>query len=181
MGNVVCETGRLRLRHITLADASFLVRQLNEPSWIRFIGDRGVHDEAGAHAYIEERFFAPLRTLGYGMYVIELKSSGEPVGLCGLVKRPYLDHPDLGFALLESQWGQGYAREAAQAVVEQARSAMGVARLYAITATANERSGSLLRKLGFRLENEAFPAPDGQSLKLYAVATPAARAQGAGA
>lgn len=176
MGETVCETSRLRLRHITLADSGFLLRQLNEPAWIRFIGDRGVRNEAEAAAYIETRFFEPVRALGFGLYVLELKATQEPVGLCGLVKRPFLDHPDLGFSLLGAHWGRGYALEAAQAVVHHARTVLGVPKLYAITSPENVRSGSLLAKLGFRLENAAFPTPDGQSLKLYAREGPGGQA-----
>lgn len=154
-----------------LDDADFLLRQLTQPSWLQYIGDRGVASVADAERYIESRIFGQYSALGYGMYVIESKASGEPVGLCGLVKREYLPDPDLGFALLEEHWGQGYATEAAAAVVEHERQALGITRLFAITTVTNERSGNVLAKLGFRLDNDAYVTPQGERLRLYSSET----------
>ena len=163
----VCESPRLRIRRVTRGDAEFLLRQLTQPSWLRYIGDRGVASVADTERYIESRILEQYSALGYGMYVVQLKSSGEPIGLCGLVKREFLPDPDLGFSLLEAHWGQGYAVEAASAVMDHARQALGIDRLLAITTATNERSGKVLAKLGFRLDNDAFPTPQGERLRLY--------------
>jgi RimJ/RimL family protein N-acetyltransferase len=164
---IVCESGRLRVRRMVLDDGEFLLRQLNEPSWHRHIGDRGVRNLDDARRYIETKTFEQYRTLGYGMNVVELRASGEPVGVCGLVKRAYLDCPDVGFALLEAHWGQGYAVEAAAAVVAHAHDALDFVRLAAITTLTNEASGQVLVKLGFRLEDERLRTPEGENLNLY--------------
>ena len=152
-----------------LDDADFMLRHLTQPSWLQYIGDRGVASIADAQRYIESRIFGQYEALGYGMYVVESKATGEPVGLCGLVKREYLPQPDLGFALLEDHWGQGYAVEAAAAVVEHARRALGVERLLAITTASNERSGKVLAKLGFWLDDDAYLTPAGERLRLYSI------------
>lgn len=165
---VVCESERLCIRRMALDDAAFLFRQLNQPSWLQNIGDRGVRSIEDAERYIESKTFEQYRTLGYGMNVVQLKSTGEPIGVCGLVKRESLPHPDLGFALLDGYWGKGYALEAAAAVTEHARRVLGIPRLLAITTPTNERSGKVLTKLGFRLENEAHLTPEGEQLRLYA-------------
>src|SRR5690349_7590910 len=117
----VCESARLVLRHATRDDAAFVLRQVNQPDWLRNIGDRKVRSVDDARAYVETRMLAPYQALGYGMYVIVLKATGEPIGMCGLVQRDYLPDPDIGFSLLQAHWGRGYALEAARAVVEHAR------------------------------------------------------------
>ena len=152
---------------MTIDDAAFLIRQLTQPSWLQYIGDRGVRSAEHAERYIQSRTLEQYRTLGYGMNLVQLKSTGDPIGVCGLVKRESLPHPDLGFALLEDYWGKGYAVEAAAAVMEHARRVLGIPHLLAITTTTNERSGNVLTKLGFRLENDAYLTPEGERLKLY--------------
>lgn len=164
----VCDSPRLRLRWMTLDDAPFLLRQLNEPSWHLNIGDRGVRTVEDARRYIQTRMLAPYRALGYGMNLVELKAGGAAIGLCGLVKREHLPDPDLGFSLLEEFWGYGYALEAAAAVLEHARRTLGLPRLLAITTPTNERSARLLEKLGFRLQEPEYTTPEGEKLRLYA-------------
>jgi ribosomal-protein-alanine N-acetyltransferase len=148
----VCESPRLRLRVARPDDAAFMLKLLNQPSWIRGIGDRNVHTLDAAAGYIEARMLEPLRKLGFGMYVVELKATGAAVGLCGLVKRDTLPDPDIGFALLDEHGGQGYAAEAARAVLAHARGPLKLGRLLAITTPANERSARVLEKLGFVFE-----------------------------
>lgn len=157
---------------MALDDAEFLFRQLTQPSWLQYIGDRGVRSIEDAGRYIQAKTLAQYETLGYGMNLVQLKATGEPIGVCGLVKRETLPHPDLGFALLEEHWRKGYAVEAAAAVMEHARRVLGIARILAITTTTNDRSGNVLIKLGFRLENDAYLTPEGERLRLYA-ASPA--------
>lgn len=164
---IVRETTRLYVRHVVPDDAAFLLQQVNEPGWLANIGDRGVHDLAGAEAFIRDKVLAPYDTLGYGMYVVESKATGAPVGLCGLVKRAFLPDPDLGFALLQRHWGRGYAVEAGTAVLRHAWDDLGLARLLAITTPGNARSGCVLSKLGFVLQPEGHRTPEGEDLKLY--------------
>jgi [ribosomal protein S5]-alanine N-acetyltransferase len=165
---MICESARLVLRRAQPGDARFLVRLLNQHSWIRGIGDRNVRTIADAERYIDARMLEPFRTLGYGMNVVVLKATGAPIGLCGLVKRDTLPHPDLGFALLDDYAGQGYAQEAAAAVMAHARTALKIPQLLAITSPGNDRSGKLLLRLGFVLERRASLAPGGEELNIYA-------------
>jgi [ribosomal protein S5]-alanine N-acetyltransferase len=162
-----CLTERLRLRPITLADAGFLLRLVNQASWIRFIGDRKVHTVPEAEQYIDARMIESYRVNGYGLYVVELKPAGEPIGLCGLVKRPYLEQPDIGYAFLDEHAGRGYAAESATAIIAYARTAWSQPRLLAITTPDNERSARLLLKVGFHVADEAYLTPEGSTVKLY--------------
>lgn len=159
-------TARLELRCAALADAAFLLRLLNEPSWLENIGDRGVRSHADAERYIRDTFQAPYRTLGYGMYVVALKVSGQPIGVCGLVRRDFLPGPDLGFALLPEFVGGGYACEAARAVMGHAQHTLGIARLYALVKRGNQRSVRVLDRLGFRHQGPCALAAE-NAVELY--------------
>ena len=163
----VCDTARLVLRRLTLEDAAFILELVNEPGWLRWIGDRNVHSLEDARGYLER---GPLRlydTLGFGFYRVELKADGTPIGICGLIKRNGLDDVDIGFALLERHAGNGYACEAAAAAVRHAREDAGLGRLVAITSLDNARSIALLEKLGMRFER-LIRLPDGtEDLRLF--------------
>lgn len=135
-------------------DAEFILRLLNEPSFIRCIGDRGVRSLDDARKYILDGPIASYERHGFGLYLIELTNGGVPIGICGLLKREFLDDVDIGFALLPEFWSQGYAYEAALAVMERAR-AEGRTRVLAITSQDNAASIALLAKLGFRFERRA--------------------------
>ncbi|MGH8761316.1 MAG: GNAT family N-acetyltransferase, partial [Burkholderiales bacterium] len=145
----VAQTGRLVLRHFTTADAAFYRRLVNEPSWLQNIGDRGIRTTADAEVYICTTTFEGYKALGFGMYVVESKTDGTPLGVCGLVKRDTLPVPDIGFAFLPEHWGRGYALEAAGAIVEHARTALALTKLLAIVNPENTPSCRLLEKLGF--------------------------------
>ena len=159
-------TARLELRCAALEDAAFLLRLLNEPSWLESIGDRGVRSAADAERYIRDTIQAPYRSLGYGMYLVQLKESGQPIGVCGLVRRDFLPGPDLGFALLPDFVGRGYATEAARAVMGHAQHTLGIARLYALVKRSNQRSVKVLGRLGFH--HQGPPAvPQADAVEVY--------------
>ncbi len=165
----VLETQRLILRPITLDDAPFILRLLNDPGWMRFIGDRGVRDLDGARAYIAEKPMAMYQRAGFGMYLVELKADGEPIGTCGLVRRDGLDDVDIGFAFMPKYRSQGYALEAATASLAHARDDLRLARVVAITTTDNVSSARLLEKLGLRFEKQVTVGDDPEELRLYGV------------
>src|SRR5688500_5104419 len=141
------KTERMLLRPFTRTDAPFVLRLLNSEGWLQFIGDRAVHSIADAAQYIQNRITSSYATNGFGMFLMELKSSGMPVGMCGLVQRTELPGPDLGFALLPEHCGKGYALEAARAVMQHAAQQWMVKKLWAIVAPGNQASIKLLEKL----------------------------------
>lgn len=146
------ETERLSLRRLEAADAPFILRLLNEPSWLRFIGDRGVRDLDGARKYIVDNVQRMYERHGFGLYLVERREDTLPLGLCGLIRRDTLPDVDIGFAFVPEHWGQGYAREAAAATLLDARTRHGLTRVVAITSLDNEASGRLLERIGLRLE-----------------------------
>ncbi|QNA90739.1 GNAT family N-acetyltransferase [Massilia sp. Dwa41.01b] len=164
----VLSTPRLRLRRMRVDDAPFMLALLNDPSWHRFIGDRGIRTLEGAVDYIVNGPLAMVARLGFGFDVVELAGGGCPIGVCGLAKRDFLDDVDIGYAFLPQYWGSGYAHEAAQAVLAHARQ-LGLRRVVATVRPDNAASIRLLEKLGLRYERRLERMPAAPDLCLYAV------------
>ena len=163
----VLETERLVLRWAGPADAEFMLELLNEPAFIRNIGNRGARTAEDAGRYIAERLVASYERNGFGLYVVELKETGEPVGICGLVRRESLDDVDVGFAFLERFWSRGYAVESATAVMDYAKGTLGLRRIVGITLPDNVASVRVLERIGLRFERRVRLTPDDDELMLY--------------
>lgn len=163
---MLLETPRLRLRRFTSDDAEFIVALLNTPGWHRFIGDRGVRTPADALGYLERAVFSSYDRFGFGLYHVAQKSDGAAVGMCGLLKRDYLDVVDVGFAFLPAGEGRGYASESAQRVLAHARDDHGCREIAGVVQADNPASIRVLEKLGLR---PAGPVtlPNGTELRLY--------------
>jgi RimJ/RimL family protein N-acetyltransferase len=164
------ETERLILRHLTVKDSEFMLELLNDPSWLQFIGDRGVRTVDEAHDYILQSIVAMYDRLGFGLYLTKLKGESIPIGICGLVKRDSLEDVDVGFALLPKFRGKGYAYESASAVMEYGKRTLGLNRIAAIASPDNYASAKLLEKLGFSFERMVKLSDDGESVNLFAAA-----------
>jgi RimJ/RimL family protein N-acetyltransferase len=164
----VIETARLSLRRAVLDDAPFILALLNEPGWLRYIGDKGVNSLDDARRYLRERPLDMYQRHGFGLYLVERKHDSAPIGLCGLIKRETLECVDIGFAFFASASGQGYAIEAATATLAHAR-ALGLQRLLAITTADNYPSQKLLRKLGMQFDREVRLQDEVEPLHLYSV------------
>ena len=148
---MILETPRTRLRELTPADAPWIQVLVTQPSWLRNIGDRGVHDLASAEGYIRNGPMASYARHGFGLWAVERKADGTPLGICGLLQRDYLDAPDLGYAFLEAHQGQGYASEVTEATVRHARAVLGTGTIDAIVDPENAPSIRVLEKLGMHL------------------------------
>lgn len=146
----VATSARLRLRHLDAGDEAFIIALLNEPGFLRYIGDRKVRTADDARRYIEDGVRASYRKHGYGLNAVERLDSGAPIGICGLLKRDELEAPDIGFAFLSGHEGQGYAYEAAVAALQHGRDVLGITRVIAIVSPDNARSIRLLHKLGLK-------------------------------
>ncbi|HEX8141304.1 MAG TPA: GNAT family N-acetyltransferase [Pyrinomonadaceae bacterium] len=164
----VLETDRLILRRLTVEDSGFILELLNDPSWLRFIGDRGVRTLDDARDYILKRFVAMYEQLGFGLYLTELKGEGIPIGICGLIKRDSLEDVDIGFAFLPKFREKGYAYESAAAVMAYGRGSLGLNRIVAITTPDNYGSARLLEKLGFNFERMVKLSEDSAEVNLFA-------------
>lgn len=156
----VLTTARLTLSPLTPEDAPFVLELVNDRAWLRFIGDRGVRTLAQARAYIENGSVQSFARHGFGSFLVRLAATGTPLGVCGLYRRDYLPGPDVGFALLPAFTGQGYAYEAAAAVMTHGRTVLGLTSLLAICSPDNAASVKLLGKLGLRFDH-TIRAPAG--------------------
>jgi RimJ/RimL family protein N-acetyltransferase len=149
----VITTSRLSLRMPQITDAAFFLELLNDPLFVRFTGDRGIHDLAGAADYVSDRLLALHHHHGFTLYLVEQRHDQSPVGICGFVQRDYLDAPDIGFGYLTNYHGQGIGYEAASACLAYGRDQLGLKRIYGITRPDNRPSIGLLTKLGLRLDH----------------------------
>ena len=169
---LVLETPRLRLTHLSEADAPFILELLNEPAFLRDIGDKNVRTAEDACRYLREGPIASYAQHGFGLYRIELKTTREPLGMCGILKRGVLQHPDLGYALLQRHWARGYAIEAAAATMSYASEQLGLDRILAITAPENPSSMRVLEKLGFQFDRIVALAGYDSPSKLFTWSRP---------
>lgn len=149
---MVLETERLFLRHLSSNDDAFILELLNEPGFLENIGDRQVRDLEGARRYVADGPTASYAQHGFGLWWAGLKATGEPVGICGLIKRDVLEHPDIGYAFLARFSGQGFASEAGAAVLAYGRKTLGLGRIVAITKPDNDGSIRVLEKIGLRFD-----------------------------
>ncbi len=161
------ETERLRLRHLSAGDAPFIRELVNDSDFLRYIGDKGVQTDADAVAYIQNGPVASYDRFGFGLNAVELIETRELIGICGLLKRDSLPDPDVGFAFLPAFRGQGYAVEAAAAVINHGSKTLGVRRVLAITTPDNAGSIRVLEKIGLRFEKMISINEDEPELNLF--------------
>ena len=146
---IVCETDRLIIRHLQLEDAEFIIRLLNEESFIRFIADKKVRTKTDAENYLLGGPLDSYKAFGFGLNLVVLKSTGTPIGMCGLLKRTELEHPDVGYAFLPEFCGMGFAHEATLSILNDGVTTHSLQRILAVTSPDNLSSIALLRKVGF--------------------------------
>lgn len=164
---IVRETERLRLRWVTLDDAQFMFDLVNDPDWLRFVGDRNIHDLDASRKFITSSFLASYAKNGFGLFLTEQRADGLAVGINGIVKRDGLAGPDVGFALLPAYRGLGYAHEAGVASLDFARQVLGLRSILAITDKDNASSGKVLNGLGLHFkEMVTLPGQD-KELRLF--------------
>lgn len=163
---LVTQSERLLIRHCNYEDTDHIIELLNSEGWLTFIGERNVKEEIGAKAYIDKIKESYVLN-GFGLYTVVDKKSHTFLGLCGILKRDYLEHVDLGYALLPNALGKGYATEAARIVLDYAQTILKIKKFCAITVKENIKSVGVLQKLGFKLEKNIIPPGERNELDLY--------------
>jgi len=163
----IIETERLTLRLQTTDDADFILELVNDPSWLEFIGDRGVRTVEDAREYIVNGPIRMYEQSGFCFYLVERKEDQSPIGMCGFVKRESLEDVDIGFAFLPKYWGKGYAYEAASATLAYGLDTLGLNRIVAITTQDNHASAKLLEKIGLKFEGLVQLSNDSEELRLF--------------
>jgi RimJ/RimL family protein N-acetyltransferase len=164
---MIAETARLRIRRLTVEDAAFVLALTNEPAFLANVGDKGLRSVEDAERFLREGPWTNQPRPGHGQFAVELKETGAPVGVCGLLYRQGLDLSDIGFAVLSRYRGQGLAFEAADAVMRYGRSTLGLTQIVGLTAQSNVASIRLLEKLGLRFERMATMGDERGEVALY--------------
>jgi [ribosomal protein S5]-alanine N-acetyltransferase len=163
----VIETERLILTEFKDEDADFIIRLLNSPGWLKYIGTRNIQTPEDARKYITEKLAPSYQKNGFGFYHVRTRSGNESVGMCGLIKREGLDDVDIGFALLPEHEGKGYAYEAASATMIYAKDVLKLKRVAAITVPYNKASIKLLEKIGLKFDKMINLADDKEELMYF--------------
>lgn len=140
------ETKRLIIRELTLEDAPFVLTLLNSEAFIVNIGDRGIYTLEQAQQKINSFYTEGYPS--YGLFVVELEKDKTPIGTVSYLKRPFLDHDDIGYAFLPQFWHKGYALEATKAVLEF-KINQGTKVILGVVDRVNTPSVNLLTKLNF--------------------------------
>ncbi len=146
------QTQRLDLQEVNINDTAFIIELLNSPGWLAYIGDAKVREPNDAARYIETKLQKGYRDDGFGLYKMVLRSTGETIGLCGLIQRSFLEDIDLGFGLLPQYYRKGYTYEASIKMLEYAFYELKVNKVLAFTSLENPNSQNLLKKLGFKTD-----------------------------
>ena len=160
------QTDRLIIRPFVAEDAPFLLRLLNEPSFIENITDKGVRTLDQARSYLAEGPLASYAAHGHGLWMVQHRATGNPMGMCGLIKRDTLPEVDLGYAFVPEFWGLGYAREAARACLAWGRDTLHLRGLLAIVSPGNAASIRLLEALAFQCTGTLSLGP-GDEVAVY--------------
>lgn len=160
---MIFETERLTFSWVKTTDVAFILKLLNDPAFIQNIRDEGIKTIDEAKAHIGVRFIGSYQKNGFGMYLVTLKSSGEHVGVCGILKRDTLNFPDIGYAFLAEHSGKGYASEAAIAVMQYGTQILGIKRIVGITSRDNKASIKILEKAGLVFSN-MISTEDGETM-----------------
>jgi RimJ/RimL family protein N-acetyltransferase len=167
----ILRTERLELRELSVSDDQFILELLNEPGFLRHIGDKGVRNLSDAREYIMKGPVESYGRFGFGLYLTALAGRGEPfgepIGICGLLKRDTLPDIDVGFAFLQRHWSKGYAAESAAAVLDFGKRRLRLKRIVAITSPENHGSIAVLQKIGLKFERMVKLGNDGHELKLF--------------
>jgi len=152
-GRTVNTTSRLRLREYLRADVDERAAMFADEETMRYYPRLKSRDETVAWV---EWNLESYRHHGLGLWVVELKRSGEFLGECGLVIQMVdgTREIELGYSIRRSHWGRGYATEAAFVVRDYAIDVLGLRRLISIIHPDNTRSQGVARKVGMRHEKD---------------------------
>ncbi|WP_269857363.1 GNAT family N-acetyltransferase [Streptomyces sp. RPT161] len=165
-------TPRLLLRRWHDDDIAFMAEINADPQVMRWIGDGSVRDfDSTAEAV--ERWEEEWDEEGFGLFAVELLASGELAGFVGLSVPEFLPEVlpavEIGWRLGRQFWGQGYASEAACAVLEFALRDRGLDRVISIARVGNDASENVMRKLGMLPERETTHPVYGFPLRVHAI------------
>lgn len=157
---LIATSDRLYIRELTLDDAEFMLKLVNQESYKHYIAYRNIQTLSDSQSFIQKYYLDNYKNLGLGFYAIVLKDSNTPIGINGFAKRDFLDDVDLGFAFLDEYAGNGYAYESSLALIEYAKTTLKLNRIIGFYNPSNTSSDKLLKKLGFIFEKTIISPTD---------------------
>jgi len=164
---MVFTSERLTLSKFTTKDAPFFYELANDPDFITYIGNRNIQTILDAEKYIMDNIIPSYSLHDFGFYTVQLKNHNKSIGMCGLIKRDWMEYIEIGYAFLPEHRGKGYAIEASIATKEFAKESLGIDTLAAITDVNNEKSGNLLNRLGLEYSRLINYPGENKKCKLY--------------
>ncbi len=143
----VIETPRLRLREMTREDLGFLAEMLGDAEVMRYYPQP--LDCAGAEAWLVRQLERYERD-GFGFWLVEVATSGEPVGQVGLLRQTVdgETHREVAYMIHRRFWRNGFATEAARAVRDHAFEVLGLDEVVSFIRPENLPSQRVAHRLG---------------------------------
>ena len=160
-------TERLIIREFRLSDDEFVLRLLNEKTFLRYIGDKGVRSLDDARQYLSTGPISSYQAHGFGLCHVAQKSTGTAIGMCGLLRRDDQQYPDIGFAFLPEYQANGYAFESALAVLAHGHQQLSLNKIVAFVNPDNGRSIRLLTRLGITFDGNTVLAGIDNEQSMY--------------
>jgi RimJ/RimL family protein N-acetyltransferase len=167
--NIIIETDRLLLRTFTLSDALLIYKLNLDPEVIRYTGDP-ILDIAHAQEVLEQTILPQYSLYNHGRWAVHIKPELEFIGWCGLKGRPEKNEIDLGYRFVKTEWGKGYATEAAYACLKYGFEKLNLQRIVGRAMPQNIASLRVLEKCGMHYIGEE--EVDGHTAKTYEAFNP---------
>ena len=163
----IIETSRLKLRYITIRDTKALIPILGDPEVMRY-SIIGVHNRPRIRQFIEQRLLSYLEC-GFGLYAVINREKQEFMGYCGFFIQSIEEQKEveIGYRLAKKYWGQGYATEAAKAVLKYGRERYNFKRFVCLIDPENTRSINVAKKLDMEFEKKIIY--HGLNVEMYSV------------
>lgn len=152
--HVYLETERLILRRFTPDDVDVATALDADPAVMRYInGGRPTPRDEIRDVYLPAWIAYYEAVDRYGFWAAIEKRTGRFLGWFHLRPREGDpdEEPELGYRLIASAWGLGYATEGSRAVIRKAFEELGARRVYATTMVVNVASRTVMEKAGLRL------------------------------
>jgi len=141
------ETERLKMRKLTPDDLAWLIDMRSDPDVYRYLGgwEKQNPDAVTKRFQVYQEYY---RTHGFAQCLMELKSTGEPIGCSGL--QPLEDTGDIevGYNLSKKYWRQGYGEECARGWIKYGFETLGLEKIVAVADPANTGSWRIMEKCG---------------------------------
>ncbi|MEO7266003.1 MAG: GNAT family N-acetyltransferase [Ferruginibacter sp.] len=162
--DIVLQTERLFFRRFTMEDSALLLELNSDPEVVKYVHEVPLKNLADAKAVLKD-IILPQYALNLGRWAMHLKTNLDFIGWCGLKYIEENKEIDLGYRLMKTYWGKGYASEAAKATLNYAHKKLNFAIVTGKVHVKNIASQKVLEKIGMQYEKEELE--DNCPIKIY--------------